>query len=137
MDMYNGRKILAPDGIPGHLVASECGATYKCPTCHVQGASDEVDIGWVRCPMLEGQYICVGCCIDFNQATRWEPMHADMNYPDFVTAARRAGRSVTELRIVCLRHQLEMIDSEPPSIRPAYADARRYIELLLERLTNA
>lgn len=129
--MVNTTDVVYPPEIAGAQVVEECGAHYKCPTCVVQGAADEVDIGWIRCPMLSGDYICIGCCIDLNHVTRWAPMQAHIYYDDFLAVASRTGRSVSELRRQCLEHQLEIIDAKPPEVAAEYTKVRAHIKALL------
>ena len=83
---------------------------YKCPLCRTQRAGDEADTGWVSCPMVEDQMVCLGSCIDYQAVARSEVF---LDHPDrdlYDELARRVGAKIEVLRSVCLRHQVSVID---------------------------
>jgi len=78
---------------------------YKCPLCVVQTTADDVDTGWVHCPMLNDRPICIGCCIDLQSVARVEDF-ATHPYRDlFDEVSLKTGKEVAELRQICLSHQ--------------------------------
>lgn len=85
---------------------------YRCPLCRVQSSSDQDDTGWVACPMLNGEMICVGSCIDHQAIARSEDFQHHPYRNDFDQLASKSGHAVLELRSICLRHQLEIIDEQ-------------------------
>ena len=67
---------------------------YKCPLCEDQSTGDEVDTGWVLCPMLEGRPICLGCCLDYQNVARLEDFDANLT---MIYSMRLQRRQVREL----------------------------------------
>ena len=83
---------------------------YVCPLCKVQRTGDEVDIGWVACPMVHGKMICLGSCLDYQAEARSPEFNRHHDYLLFRELASETRRREQELRLVCLQHQAEIID---------------------------
>lgn len=92
------------------MTAAEVGGAglYKCPLCTVQTTADVVDIGWIACPMLGRQVICMGCCYDYAGIAKSESFTAHPFFDDFRKLSLQAGVDVNQLRIICLNHQAQM-----------------------------
>src|SRR5436190_2018867 len=78
---------------------------YRCPLCDVQTTADEVDTGWVLCPMLDSDPICLGCCLDIQNVARIEDFATHPYHDLFEDVSLKTGKEVTELRQICLIHQ--------------------------------
>lgn len=99
-----------PPVIPG-LEVDPTGR-YACPLCKVQRASDEVDTGWVACPMVRGQMVCLGSCLDYQAVARSSAFETHYDYPPFIQLEQEARQLKRGLRTICLRHQAELIDDQ-------------------------
>lgn len=89
----------------------ELGPDYQCPLCVVQTVADAVDTGWVRCPMLEGGFICFGCCVDLQGVARSADFEAHPYYDFFLDVANKTGKQIHDLRRKCLEHQVEILNA--------------------------
>lgn len=86
--------------------------SYECPLCRVQSTGDEIDTGWVACPMVMDRMICLGSCIDYQKVARSlrSPDHPeDQMFTNLAIATRS---SIEALRLKCLRHQVQIIDDQ-------------------------
>src|SRR3712207_5871448 len=99
-----------PEYVAGHEV--DRSGRYLCPLCRAQTVSDEVDTGWVYCPMLAGVAICLGCCIDYQKAARSANFGHHPSRDLFDTASRLTGRGSSTLRQICLAHQETIVRTE-------------------------
>ena len=82
---------------------------YRCPICHVQSTDDPDDTGWVRCPMVDDKFICLGCCIDHQKPARSENFsNHDLAFL-FQDLSRQTRKSVEVLRRTCLLHQKQLL----------------------------
>lgn len=86
--------------------------SYFCPTCRIQSTSDPADPGWVRCPMVNDEFICLGCCIDHQKPARAENFAEHPLADLFEELSNRTGRSITSLRKICLLHQESLLNDE-------------------------
>ena len=79
--------------------------------------------------------ICLGCCLDIGGACYSEEFDSHP-YADIVMeAANECERTIIEARVICLRHQLEIIKSDiREHDKPRYHLARKHIEALLAEL---
>ncbi len=102
---------MSQDVIPPRLMPEEIVqlGIYDCPLCKAQNTLDEGDIGWVRCPMVDNRAICLGCCLDFQGVARSEVFDEHPYRDLFDDAAQLTDKSVDELRLICLRHQEEIL----------------------------
>jgi hypothetical protein len=82
---------------------------YSCPLCKRQKTGDAVDIGWVLCPMVRDEMICLGSCLDHQAVARSSVFHSD-DQPLFDKLAREMREDKKVLRWRCLRHQAEIIE---------------------------
>lgn len=101
------------NAIPPHVEGRAVDPTgrYTCPMCEVQRAGDPEDTGWVSCPMLGNRMICLGSCIDFQKMAR----AGDFDEEGQELVARlevETGGTTSELRLSCLRHQLQIVESQ-------------------------
>jgi hypothetical protein len=85
---------------------------YICPLCKTQITSDEVDVGWVYCPMLENQAICLGCCIDHQSVARSDDFDNHTFRGLFDDIVLLTGKNASELRRICLQHQEEVVKKQ-------------------------
>jgi hypothetical protein len=97
-----------PPVVPGLKVDPT--GRYLCPLCKVQGAGDDVDTGWVACPMVRGQMICLGSCLDYQAAARSSAFETHHDRCRFTELARETRQTEQSLRAICLRHQAQIID---------------------------
>lgn len=99
--------MLAMEAIPDTFEAKQIDSRgrYRCPLCDVQTTADEVDAGWVFCPMLEDRPICLGCCLDYQNVARLEDYDTHPYRTLFDEASAKTGKKAGELRKICLSHQ--------------------------------
>lgn len=99
------------EAIPETYKATDIDQTgrYKCPLCEDQTTGDEVDTGWVLCPMLQGKPICLGCCLDYQNVARLEDFDENPYHDLFDEAAEKTGKAAVALRRNCLAHQEEIL----------------------------
>lgn len=102
------------NAVPTVITGTEIDATgnHACPLCGVQRTGDVADTGWVYCPMIEGQAICLGCCLDYQRVARTEDFSSDPFCTLFTDLAASAGIPMDRLRSACLRHQADLLMSE-------------------------
>ena len=79
--------------------------TYVCPLCRSQLVADKDSTGWVLCPMLNDQAICLGCCLDHQAVARSPDLETHPYRDHFDAVARLTGEPVATLRLICLEHQ--------------------------------
>jgi len=99
-----------PRNVPGTELPE--GLRYQCPLCRSQLAGDEADTGWVKCPLVGGRAICLGCCIDYQSVARSDDFEFHSYQELFIALARESGEAVGTLRRRCMQHQLEVIDEQ-------------------------
>ena len=104
----------AMDAIPPYISGRKVDPTgrYKCPLCRVQGTGDPEDTGWVSCPMLQNQMICLGSCIEYQKVARSEEFSTHFDKEHFEELSSRTRQSVSELRRTCMRHQLQIVGEQ-------------------------
>jgi hypothetical protein len=113
---------------------------YKCPLCDVQTTADEVDTGWVFCPMLDGEPICLGCCLDYQNVARLEDFTTNPYNDLFDEASHKTGNPADRLRRICLDHQEEILvarigkEHEQEDIRRGLANLLSVVRLRKEEL---
>lgn len=102
------------DATPRPVDAEQIDPTgrYKCPLCLVQTTASKPDIGWVFCPMIDNQPICVGSCLDHQNIANSQDFDGHPFRNDFDSLSERTGREVSELRLICLRHQESVLVAE-------------------------
>ncbi len=85
---------------------------YACPTCRHQTYPSKNDTGWVRCPLVRNRPICLGCCLDIQGAARSDEfsIHPDKRIFDKLT--RSENKPIVRLRLICLDHQLQLVDKK-------------------------
>jgi hypothetical protein len=99
-----------PHVVPGFEVDPT--GKYLCPLCKVQRAGDEVDTGWVACPMVDNEMICLGSCLDYQAVARSSAFETHHDRRLFSKLAREARQTEQGLRAVCLRHQAKIIEDQ-------------------------
>lgn len=111
---------------------------YKCPLCVVQTTADVEDTGWIQCPMLNKETICMGCCYDFQITARSDDFEAHPAREDFDRLTQRSGKDVRLLRQVCLQHQENMTtDALERGGSPRFArDMQEHLFEIRERLKS-
>ena len=85
-----------------------------------QTSADKEDIGWIACPMMDGQIICMGCCFDYEGTARSRDFDDHPAHEDFVKLTGRTGRDIATLRLICLRHQVRLYTGEIERANQAY-----------------
>ncbi len=100
----------SPQSVASEEVDGEQG--YRCPICVVQTTNDQADTGWVRCPMIAGAYVCLGCCIDHQRVARSSDPSKHFDRELLLAMVVRTGNTLLELRRICTGHQLENIEEE-------------------------
>jgi len=85
---------------------------YRCPLCQSQGTGDEEDIGWVACPMLRSEMICLGCCLDHQGLARSSNFEEHAFRGLFESLSSKTGVPIVKLRRLCLQHQESIVDEE-------------------------
>jgi hypothetical protein len=82
--------------------------TYQCPTCKVQNTASEPDTGWILCPMLDDEAICLGCCFDYQSIVRSDDYENHPFRNDLDSLAAKTNKHPNDLRRVCLSHQIQI-----------------------------
>lgn len=59
--------------------------------------------------MVSHQYVCLGACIDAQSAARAPDFVAQLGFDMFERARDVTGNSVSELRRICVGHQIELV----------------------------
>lgn len=100
------------NAVPERLASDEIdpAGQYVCPLCERQSTADAVDTGWVFCPMVGGEPICLGCCIDHQGVARSASFDEHPFRALFDEVAAKTGRPAESLRQICLQHQAEIIE---------------------------
>ena len=62
--------------------------------------------------MIGNDFICTGSCIDHQGVARSEVFHDDPDRGLFDKLAAATGKRVAELRWICMRHQVQIIDEQ-------------------------
>lgn len=99
----------------------------KCRLCQ-SGQSGRVTQRWVLCPMVGGQPICYGCCLDYQGLARSLDFEDNPFRDDFDSLSRKLGIPVAELRHTCLGHQQDIVLEQLGAPDPA-EDRRDLLEL--------
>jgi hypothetical protein len=128
--------LIVPESRSGAEVLHEAGRHWSCPFCQVQHVQDQHDTGWVLCPIRSHRprWVCLGCCIDIAATCRAEDFDEHPYRDIVVDAARQEGISLVEAREICLRHQLEVLDSGRRSEPWRAEELEPVSELLLSAL---
>ena len=116
------------DAIPEFRTAQDWGlsASYRDPLCGAQSAADEVDPGWVMCPLVDNAAIALGCCLDYQIVARAIPFEEHPFRDLFDNAAALTGKRVVDLRQTCLAHQSHILeDALRTRADPAFDSQRR------------
>lgn len=115
------------------MTAAQVGADgpYRCPLCKVQTTSDAEDIGWIACPMMREEVICLGCCFDYAGIALSEDFETHPFFDDFRKLSSRTGIDVHKLRTICLNHQVQLYLDEAER-----APTREMKEAMLTRLDD-
>lgn len=102
------------DAIPPVVSGSEVDPTgsYRCPLCNAQTTGDDVDSGWVRCPLVGEQMVCLGSCLDLQAAARSSEFETHPDRATFRNLARERRKAETDLRLICLRHQADIVENQ-------------------------
>lgn len=110
------------------------GKAYICPECKVQNSEDEADTGWVKCPIVDNNYICLGSCIDVASNARATEFD-DYRYFAITDFAQKIGENPNNVRKICLKHQMYIIENEliPEETEPY---KREELEELLTFIKN-
>src|SRR5688572_19967927 len=82
---------------------------YICPLCEAQSVADKDSTGWVLCPMLENQAICLGCCLDHQAVARSFDFDGHPYRDLFDNVSQLSGKPVVTLRQICLQHQSDIL----------------------------
>lgn len=82
---------------------------YVCPLCQAQSVKDRDSTGWVLCPMLDNQAICLGCCLDHQAVARSVDFDQHPYHSLFDTVMNLSSKSISATRQICLEHQLNIV----------------------------
>lgn len=104
------------------------GKVYFCPECKVQNSEDEADTGWVKCPIVDNNYICLGSCIDVASNARATDFD-DPRYFAIRDFAKNIGEDTN--KIICLQHQIHIIENELIPEETELHNIKKLEELLL------
>lgn len=85
---------------------------HRCLLCGVEDTTDPADPGWVRCPLVGDQFVCLGSCLEFQSVARSRDFERHAARDLFDALANDSGRSRSALRLACLRHQLQELDAQ-------------------------
>lgn len=112
---------------------------YACPICRVQKTSSTPDIGWLSCPMADGQAICLGCCFDYQSITRSSGYDSHPFLPDFMALVSKYNKNDKEMRLICLHHQVhlylvELEDTRDAIKKRAFSNQIKNIEMIVQDL---
>ena len=80
----------------------------RCPLCRTSERGGR----WVLCPMIGGQPICYGCCLDYQGLARAVDFEDDPFRDLFDDLSRQTGLPVVTLRRRCLEHQQEIVSEQ-------------------------
>ncbi len=83
--------------------------SYLCPICRTQSTLDAVDTGWVMCPLLQDEFICLGCCIDLQKPARAADFESHPLAYLFQDLATQTSQNISTLRRICLFHQQSLL----------------------------
>lgn len=133
---------MSQDSIPLKIYSSnevreQVAIDYTCPNCGAENTAAVDSPGWVSCPILDGKFMCVGCCTDVSYAAMKDIDDTLRNYALDEIAAT-SGKNKSDARIVCLRHQIEMLrsrvreSSEPTTSRKSDENLLEKLQVLLE-----
>jgi hypothetical protein len=129
------------DAAPPHISAREVDplGRYMCPLCGAPTATTpERDAGWVHCPMLNDQIICLGCCLDYQYVARSPNFSEHPSREDFDRLSKMANKGLSELRRICMEHQVSVLEADldhrdHPSLE---REVRQLLFALKERLRS-
>jgi hypothetical protein len=132
------------DAAPQHMSAHEADPTgrYNCPLCGAPTAtSPERDTGWVHCPMLDDDIICLGCCLDYQSVARSLNFLQHPAREDFDRLSMMTGKEVGELRRICMNHQVSVLEADleidaPPAIEGGMRELLSVLKRSLRSLEN-
>lgn len=126
------------DAIPQYISGREVDPSgrYTCPLCRVQRTGDAEDTGWVSCPMLNGQMICLGSCIDHQKVARADEFDSHYDRGLFETLQVNSSRSIKELRLTCMRHQADVLSEQIAHAGPNKKQMIALKELVLARMST-
>lgn len=96
------------NAIPERVSSSELPIGYKCPIDSVSDSSEATG-EWVRCPLVAGQYVSLGSCLDLQNLARSEGFYSDPYLDMFEAIAKRTGVPTGVVRSRCLQHQVDIL----------------------------
>ena len=85
--------------------------------------------------MLRGQMICLGSCIDYQKVARASALQSHPERNLFDTLATRQLTSAADLRMICVRHQVEVVDERLAAADPD-SDALKELRTRLLRIVD-
>lgn len=103
------------DAAPRHVSARaiDPSGRYECPLCGAPTATtEENDSGWVVCPMLNDQAICLGCCLDYQAVARSANFAEHPSREDFYRLSKKTNKDTTTLRRNCMEHQVRVLEAD-------------------------
>lgn len=105
---------------------------YRCPTLSSAKYGDSENPGWVQCPMLNGEMICFGSCVEFQKVAKSEDFDSHHDKGLMLKLSANIERSVRELRTICVQHQIDVASEQ---IDEGSGDSRR-LQALRAHLTS-
>lgn len=82
---------------------------YVCPLSNISAMEANAPERWVFCPLVDEKPIGYGSCLDFQGLARAEDFETDPFVDLFKKLSVKTGKSVKELRQVCLKHQIQLL----------------------------
>ena len=82
---------------------------YVCPLSNISASETGAPQRWVFCPLVDEKPIAYGSCLDFQGLARAEDFETDPFIDLFKELSHKTGKSVKELRRICLKHQAQLL----------------------------
>lgn len=96
------------NAVPKRMCSSQLPECYTCPIDRVTKSSDG-KARWVRCPLVSEKFISYGSCLDLQGLARSEEFYSDSFVDLFENIAEQRGISMGSARVICLRHQSDLL----------------------------
>ena len=106
---------------------------YICPLSNISAIGVNASERWVFCPLVDEKLIGYGSCLDFQGLARAEDFETDPFIDLFKELSYKSGKSVEELRQICLKHQAQLLKimmSDPNEDKNAVYDLLNWVEKL-------
>lgn len=125
------------DAVPRQFALADVGQgeEYEDPTTGVVAGEDALRAEWVGCPMVKGEAIYVGACLDLQLAARSDEFDTHYFAKEYDGLEKSQNICKHLLRLRCLRHQRQILEETPERIvDPDYLELASRVDVLLEEL---